>query len=183
MAAGIGSSIGAAVQSGKASDEVKKKEGIIAEQNAANEAIFNKQYYQDFAKRTEIMNMLRLLDENQKKADTQNAAKSAIMGSTPEQELANKEVTRKAYADALADIASNASSLRDNYMNNWQKQQNDYYAQRLGMQQELANIHTNTSNQWANAATNAFASGANLLGTGIDSVTGGKTPAVTTTNS
>lgn len=145
----------------------------MEQQRAANDAIFNKQYYQDITQRTEIQNMLRLLDENQKKADARNAAQSAILGSTPEQELASKEATRKSYADALADLASNASTLRDKYLSDWQARQDNYFANRLNMQQDLANIKQNTSNQLASASTNAFMSGANMLGSGIDSITAG----------
>lgn len=118
--------------------------------------------------------MLRLLDENQKKADARNAAQSAILGSTPEQELANKEATRKSYADALADLVSNASSLRDKYLSDWQARQDNYFINRLNMQQDLANIKQNTSNQLASASANAFMSGANMLGSGIDSITAGE---------
>lgn len=111
--------------------------------------------------------MLRILGENQKKADTAVAARAAVTGATPEQQLASREVNRRTYADAVADIASNASQLRDQYLRDYQGQRNRYYAQRLGMQDQLAAIHANTANQWSTAATNAFKAGGGMLANGL----------------
>jgi hypothetical protein len=170
---GLGSSAASMVAQKKASDEQRKKEGIMNQQAAEDTALFNKQYYQDLTKRTEIQNMLRILDQNQRKADTAVAARAAITGATPEQQLAGREVNRRTFADAVADIASNASQLRDQYMRDYQGQRNRYYAQRLGMQDQLAAIHANTANQWANAATNAFAAGGSILANGLGGLQGG----------
>lgn len=164
---GLGSSAASMAAQKRASDEQRAKEDIIAKQAAEDRSWFEKQYYQDITKRTEIQNMLRILDQNQKKADTAVAARAAITGATPEQQLAGKEVNRRAFADAVADIASNASQLRDQYMRDYQGQRNRYYAQRLGMQDQLAAIHANTANQWANAATNAFSAGGQMLANGL----------------
>lgn len=164
---GLGSSAASMFASKKAADEQRMKEGIMEKQAAEDTALFNKQYYQDITKRTEIQNMLRILGQNQRKADTAVAARAAVTGATPEQQLAGREVNRRTYADAVADIASNASQLRDQYLRDYQGQRNRYYAQRLGMQDQLAAIHANTANQWANAATNAFAAGGQMLASGI----------------
>jgi len=173
LAMGIGSSIASSLSARNAAKEVRAKEALIGQQFAQNEALFNKQYYQDITKRTEIQNMLRILDENQKKADTREAARAAITGATPEQQLASKEVSRRTFADTVADIASNASQLRDQYLRDYQNQRNGYYAQRLGLQDQLAAIHTNTANQWATAATNAFKSGGSMLANGLGQLSGG----------
>lgn len=168
LAFGIGSSIGSAVNARQAADEQRKKQGMIEQEAAEDKALFNKQYYQDITKRTEVQNMLRILNENQRKADTRAEAQAAITGATPEQKLAAREVNRRTYADAVADIASNASQIRDQYLRDYQNQRNRTWQQRLGMQDQLAAIHSNTAGQWANAASNAFTAGAQLLGNGID---------------
>lgn len=172
MVMGMASSIASAVQSRKAANETRKKENIIEQQAKENESIFNKQYYQDVTKRTDIQNMLRLLDEKQRRADSRSDALSAIVGATPEQQLASKEVSRRSYADALATMASEASALKDNYLRDYTGQRNRYYAQRLGMQDQLAGIHQNESNQWAQAGVNAFNAGAQMLGQGLDGMAG-----------
>lgn len=115
--------------------------------------------------------MLRILDQNQRKADTRAAAQAAITGATPEQQLAAQETNRRTYADAVAEIASNASQLRDQYLANYQNQRNSTHAQRLGMRDQLAAINTNQAAQWANAAGNAFLGGAQMLGSGLGGVT------------
>lgn len=143
---------------------------MIEQQAAEEKAWFNRQYYQDFTRRSEIQNMLRILDENQKKADMRTAARAAITGATSEQKLASQEINRRTYADALADIASNASAMRDQYLQNYQGQRSRYYAQRLGMQDQLAGVEQNTAKQWATTADNAFQNGANALGQGLDSI-------------
>lgn len=170
---GIGSSIGSAINAGRAANEQRKKEGLMEQQAAEDKALFNKQYYSDITKRTDVQNMLRILDANQRKADMRSDAQAAITGATPEQRLAAKEVNRRTFADSLADIASNASAIKDQYLRDYQNQRNRYYSQRLGMQDQLSGIYSNTAGQWANAATNAFASGAQMLGSGIDDLTGG----------
>lgn len=165
---GLGSSIASAVNQGKATEEARKKQGLIEQQAAEDKAWFNRQYYQDITKRTDIQNMLRMLDENQRKADTRVQAQAAITGATPEQQLASREVNRKTFADSLADMASNASALRDQYLNNYHNQRARTWAQRLGMQDQLAGIYANTANQWATGASNAFVAGGSLLGQGLD---------------
>lgn len=164
LALGIASAGVSAGASAKAAEEQRKKQGILDAQEAEDKALFEKQYYQDITKRTEIQNMLRILDENQRKADARSDAQAAIMGATPEQQLAAKEVNRRTYADSLADIASNASQIRDQYLRDYQGQRNKHYAQRLGMQDVLSGIYSNQANQWATAANGAFAAGGQMLG-------------------
>lgn len=173
LALGIGSSVASHFQQKEATKEAKKKQAIIDQQYAEDSALFNKQYYQDITKRTEIQNMLRILDENQRKADSREAARAAITGATPEQQLASREVNRRTFADTVADIASNASQLRDQYLRDYQGQRNRYYAQRLGMQDLLAAIHANAANQWATSANNAFKAGGSILANGMGQMWGG----------
>ena len=133
-------------------------------------------FYQDPTKRTDVQNMLRILEANQKKADTRDAARSAVMGTTPEQKLASKEVNRRTYADALADIASNASQLRDQYLRDYQNRKDNNFARRLGIMDKsigienpAASLYANTANQWSNAASDQFKSGLSMMGEGLDS--------------
>lgn len=158
---------------------MRKKQGLIDQQAAEDRAWFDRQYYQDITKRTEIQNMLRILDENQRKADTRAEAQAAITGATPEQRLASREVNRRTFADAVADIASNASALRDQYLRDYQGNRRNTWAMRLGLQDQLAGIHANSAAQWANAATNAFSSGGQMLASGLGGMQPmAKTPAI-----
>lgn len=166
---GIGGAIGSSINARKAREELDKQNAIIDEQHAKNEAIFNKQYYQNITDRTEVQDMLRKLEENQRTQQKRNDAQTAITGATPEAQLASQNSLNKSYADAIAGIARNASTLKDGYLNNWQNQMNNYYAQRLGLSDKIAGSFTNESNQWGNMASNAFSTGATMLGNGLDS--------------
>lgn len=161
---GIGSSIASSVQAKKAANaatqEYNQKIGML-------DNWFNRQYYSDITKRTDVQNMLRLLQENQQQQAKRDDAVAAVTGATPEAQLAAQGNRNKSYADALAEIASNASSLKDTYLQN-------YMTQRLGMVNPAQGIHQNMSNQWGQAGSNLFSSGASLLGSGIDVLIGSK---------
>ena len=122
---------------------------------------FNKQYYSDITQRTDVQNMLRILDENQQKQAKRDEAIGAITGATTEAQLAAQESRNKSYADALAEIASNASQLKDTYLQN-------YMAQKMGMTNPESGILANQANQWSSAASNLFGTGSSMLGSGLD---------------
>lgn len=164
MLGGLASSIVSGVQAKKASDataaEYQEKKGFL-------ENMFNRQYYQDITKRTDVQNMLRLLQENQDKQAKRDEAVAAITGATPEAQLAAQDSRNKSYADALAEIASNASTLKDTYLQNYQNQ-------RMALVNPQSQIYQNSSNMWGQAGSNLFSSGASLLGSGIDGLKGSK---------
>lgn len=167
---GIGSSIASSAQAKKAANaatqEYNQKTGML-------DNWFNRQYYSDITKRTDVQNMLRLLQENQQQQAKRDDAVAAVTGATPEAQLAAQGNRNKSYADALAEIASNASSLKDTYLQN-------YMTQRLGIVNPQAQIHQDNANMWGQAGTNLFKSGASLLGGGIDDIVKGKKSGSTT---
>ena len=128
---------------------------------------FNKQYYSDITQRTDVQNMLRILDENQQKQAKRDEAIGAITGATTEAQLAAQESRNKSYADALAEIASNASQLKDTYLQN-------YMAQKMGMTNPESGILANQANQWSSAASYLFGTGSSMLGSGLDGLGIGK---------
>jgi hypothetical protein len=67
----------------------------------------------------------------------------------------------------LAEIASNASTLKDTYLQNYQNQ-------RMALVNPQSQIYQNSSNMWGQAGSNLFSSGASLLGSGIDGLKGSK---------
>ena len=158
MIGGLASSIAGGVKARQAADAAR------AEYNQKQSMLdnwFNKQYYSDITQRTDVQNMLRILDENQTKQAKRDEALAAITGATTESQLAAQESRNKSYADALAEIASNASTLKDTYLQN-------YMAQKMGMTNPESGILANQANQWSQAGSNLFQSGASLLGSGLD---------------
>lgn len=154
MLAGLVSSGMAAGQQKKASDAARSE---YADKRAFLDNTFNKQYYSDITQRTDIQNMLRILNENQEQQSKRDTALAAVTGATPEAQLAGQGNRNKAYADALAEIASNASTLKDTYLQN-------YTANRMGLTNPEAAIRSNNANAWSQAGSNLFGLGANMLG-------------------
>ena len=108
---------------------------------------------------------------NQEKQARRDEALSAITGATTESKLAAQDSRNKSYADALAEIASNASTLKDTY-----RQQ--YLTNKLNMTDPNIALLQNQSNMWSQTANNMFQSAATSLSSeGIlddwKSVTGG----------
>ncbi len=118
---------------------------------------FDKQYYQDVTQRSEIQDVLRLYQENSDRQARRDNAVAQVNGSTEEQQLAAQDSRNKSYANVLADVASNASQLKDSYLNN-------YIQQRLGITNPEASIYSNISNQWAQTGSNLMQTGAKMLG-------------------
>lgn len=161
---GIGMSIGSAVNANKARKELQRQNSLIDQLESKNDMLFNKQYYSDVTKRTDMQNMFRMLEENQKQSEARAANQAAIMGATPEMQLAQAEATRKSYADSIAELASNASQLKDAYMSDYMNRTNNIFSQRMGLSDKIAQSWMNLSNQQSQAADNLFTTGANLLG-------------------
>lgn len=149
-----------------------KEEALINKQESKNEALFNKQYYQDITQRTDMQNMFRLLQENQRNAEERSAAQAAVLGTTAEQQLAEKEGIRKSYADAMADLASNASSLRDAYMENYMNRADNIFKEKLNMQDKIAGIYQNESAQMSQASQNLFSSAMKFAGGAVGQAAG-----------
>ncbi|MBR1525075.1 MAG: hypothetical protein IJ640_00245 [Prevotella sp.] len=134
----------------------EKNKAEIEERKQKDEAIFNRQYYQDMTDRTEVRNMLRKLREQQTAQRNANEARAAVLGTTAEQQIAEQDSLNKGYADSIADIASNASMLKDGYLKDYQGNLHDYYDSRQKMNTRMSQIEQNSSNNWATAANNAF---------------------------
>lgn len=164
---GVASSIGSAVSSKKAAKQVAKEEADIEKKRMEDEDLFNRRYYADVTERSEIKSMLNTLQENQQSQAAREEARAAVTGATAEEKLSAADSRRKTYADAVAKMAENASTLKDGYLTNWQNQRDKYYEQKLGMNDKIAGIYNTQATNQANAAGNAFASGGAMLGQGL----------------
>ena len=134
------------------------------EQKRQDEAIFNRQYYQDMTERSEVKNMLRKLQEQQAEQRSANEARAAVLGTTEEQQIAQQDSLNKSYADSLAEMTRNASTLRDGYLQNYQNSLHNYYTQRRQDNTNLSNLQKDMSNQWGQAASNAFQAAGSFAG-------------------
>lgn len=153
MLGGLASSIVSGVQARKAANAARSE---YAEKRGLLDNTFNRQYWSDITKRSDIQNMMRLLNENHERQAKRDDAVAAVTGATPEATLAAQGNRNKSYADAMAEIASNASTLKDTYMHN-------YLTNRLGMTNPEAAIRTNNANQWSQTGNNLFGVGMNMF--------------------
>lgn len=165
LAAGIGTAAGSAVKAKKARDKIKEEESMAEAQRVDNENIFKKQYYQDITDRTEVQDMLRQMREQQDIDRERTEAQAAIGGMTQEQKTALAGQRNKAYTDSAAKIAANASILKDGYLNNWQNNNNRYWATRMGLNDKVAGVYTNEANQLSTASSNLFNTATKIAGT------------------
>lgn len=182
MAVGIASSAAAAAKANDAKKEARKKEEMIEAQSNKEQAFFDTNYYADVTKAADVQNIFRQLSENQKRQQSINDAKSSISGATDESKLAAQSSLNKSVSDAYAQVASDQISRKDDMANSHQSRQDSYFLQRLGMQDQLAGIEMNSSNQWAQTGAGAFQAGAGLLANGLGGLDGiGKTTTAPTT--
>jgi hypothetical protein len=173
LAIGLASSGFAAGKEAKAKRKAQEDEARVSAQEAKNEALFNKQYYQDTTKRSDMQNMLRLMEENQRNSEERASAQGATMGATDSQQLAEREGIRKSYADSMADLVSNAAQLKDAYMENYMNRASGLFDKKMEIGDRLSGIYANEASQMSQAGANLFSTGASLLGAGLGQTAGG----------
>ena len=108
--------------------------------------------------------MLRKLQEQQAEQRSANEARAAVLGTTEEQQIAQQDKLNKSYADSLAEMTRNVSTLRDGYLQNYQNNLHNYYTQRMKNNSDLSNLQKDMSNQWGQAASNAFQAAGSFAG-------------------
>jgi hypothetical protein len=163
LIAGIGMAIDSAVKAKKSRKELQRLFPMIDARETELGNWFNKQYYQPVTQRTEVQDLLREMEDNQKAAETRAAAQAAVSGATPEQQMAIAEANRSSYADTLSNIAKNASTLRDTYLQNYLGQTGGLFNQRLSAQQGKANSFMQQANMLSQGSSNAFSAAAKAL--------------------
>lgn len=155
LASGIAGGIFGAINSTKQQRLAYKQQ---QERDAANQAMFERQYYQDALSRSDTQNMLRRLRNNMKDVtDVQNNV-AVITGQTPEAQAATKFANAQTYADAVADIDATNASRKDNALASQQAIRNQSYT-------DWVNTHSQYANNWSNFASQAFSTGVNSLDT------------------
>jgi hypothetical protein len=169
LLAGLGTSIAGAIKGNKADAEADKAAEAARKEYQAKQQFldetFNKQYYQNITDRTEVQNLMRLMEENQEKQTERDEALAAITGATPEAQLAAQEQRNKSYAETLADIASNASSMKDTMLQN-------YTAQKLGLTNPEYSLLIDKSQRIQNKADRLSTAGSNLMMSGASMLGG-----------
>ncbi len=176
---GIGSAVlgGVATLYGAYKDakSAKEQEKELARQRAANEAWYNRNYYQDYLNTVEAQNALKRVRNAWEERTREARARQAITGGTPEQAQAVAEAGGEAMGETVGNLAA-------------QGQQNKAAidAQKLAMDTNLSQQAAQIAENRQAAAQQLMAGGASMITSGLQSL-GGKankaaSPTITATD-
>ena len=152
----------AAKQANDARRTEEKNRAEIEEEQRRRENLFNRRYHQDMTDRTEVQAMLRELRESQDAQRGLNETRGAVLGETKEQQLAEQNNLNKSFAEGLAGMTRNASTLKDSYLDRYENSLANYYQQRREANTRSAQMKQNAANMAATAASNAMNAAANM---------------------
>ena len=153
---------GAGYGAWKSADEAKKQEAELARQRAANEAWYNRNYYQDYLNTVEAQNALKRVRNAWDERTREARARQAITGGTPEQAQAVAEAGGEAMGETVGNLAA-------------QGQQNKAAidAQKLAMDNNLSAQQMAIAEARQQAASNLMSGGASMMTSGLQAIDGG----------
>lgn len=158
--AGLGSAIWGGIKSGKerkrAQKELEHAQESIRQEQGFNDALFNREYHQDFLQRSESQAALKMLRDRMKRQNDAQAQMSVITGATPELVAKQKELSNQAVGDTVSQIAAHGSSVKDNILNRYQGMRQNFLNQELNIYGQKANLHNQNARQWANLMSNGL---------------------------
>ena len=160
---GLASTLYGAHKSAKAAREQERE---LGRQRAANEAWYNRNYYQDYMNTVEAQNALKQYRDAWQERTQSARARQAITGGTPEQAAAVAEAGGEAMGNMVGNLAA-------------QGQQNKAAidAQKLAMDTNLSNQQAAIAEARQTAASNLMSGGASLIANSLPGLTQEKTTA------
>lgn len=145
----------------KSAAEAKKQEGLLANRKAANEAWYNRNYYQDYLNTVQAQNALKQYRNAWAERTKEARARQAITGGTPEQAAAVAEAGGEAMGNMVGNLAAKG-----------QQDRVAIDAQKLAMDNNLSQQQAAIAEARQQAASNLMSSGASLLGNSLQSFDG-----------
>lgn len=158
----IGAGVGLATQlygAHKGAKAAKEQEAELARQRAANEAWYNRNYYQDYLNTVAAQNALKQYRNAWAERTKEASARQAITGGTAEQAQAVAETGGEAMGNMVGNLAA-------------QGHQNKAAidAQKLAMDTNLSQQAQTIAEQRQAAASNLMSSGASVLTSGLQAM-------------
>ena len=129
---GLASGIYGGIKSANAAKEQKK---LIGEQQAKNDAWYNRNYYQNYLDSSESRAAIKRVEDTMKRRNEQAQATAAVTGGTPEAVLAQQENDQKLMSDTITGLAARADARKDSIDAVNQQNQNNIMAQRMSQSQ------------------------------------------------
>lgn len=158
----IGAGVGLATQlygAHKSAKAAEEQEVELARQRAANEAWYNRNYYQDYLNTVQAQNALKQYRNAWAERTKGARARQAITGGTAEQAAAVAEAGGEAMGNMVGNLAA-------------QGEQNKAAidAQKLAMDNNLSQQAAQIAEARQTAASNLMSSGANMLTSGLQAM-------------
>lgn len=151
-AVGIGSSIFGGIKSARAARKAKRR---IEQSKRDNEAWYNRRYNEDATQRADAQRILRKTQDAIRERNRQAAATQAVTGGSEESVAATREANANALADTASAINANADARKDNI-------EQQYRARANELDDKLAGVDMQQSQNIANAASQAVKSAASI---------------------
>lgn len=145
----------------KAAKEAKKQQRVIGQEQAKNEAWYNKNYHQDYMDRADAKAQMKRVEDFMNRRNKMAEASAAVTGATPEAVLAQKEQSNDALAQTVGNIAQNADAYKDQVQARYDDKANALTQAQLGQSQ--------MSEQ---GAANMAAGGINMMGSALGGLSG-----------
>lgn len=154
-ATGLGSTIYGVVQQRKAA---RKQEQELAKQRAANEAWYNRSYYQDYMNTVEAQNAVKRYRDAWAEQAQQARARQAITGGTPEQAQAVAEAGGEAMGDMMGNLAAQGQQNRQAIDAQKLAVDTNVSQQQMAIEEQRQQAAANLVNNGINVATSALQS-------------------------
>ena len=161
-------SIGSSLWGGKkASDEQAKANALLKAEKDANEAWYNRRYYEDYSQTAEAQNMIRLAREEAEKQFKRAQGAAVVAGATDESVALAKENANKMIADTAANIAAQGTARKDaieaQYMQNKSALTQQQMAAHQGKAQAISQAAGGASSAFGSVAGGLLSSGGEEL--------------------
>lgn len=143
----------------KSAVEAKKQEQELARQRAANEAWYNRNYYQDYLNTVQAQNALKQYRNAWAERTKEARARQAISGGTPEQAQAVAEAGGEAMGNMIGNLAAKGEQSKA-----------AIDAQKLAMDNNLSQQQAAIAEARQQAASNLMSSGASMLASSLPDV-------------
>lgn len=133
---GAGLSLASGIYGGiKASKAAKKQEQLINNQEAKNDAWYNRNYYQNYLDSSESRAAIKRVEGTMKKRNQEAQATAAVTGATPEAVLAQQENDQKLMSDTIGNLAARSDARKEQVDAVNQQNQQNIASLRMGQQQ------------------------------------------------
>lgn len=119
----------------KSAKAARRQQQLINQQEAKNEAWYNRNYYQNYLDSSEARAAIKRVEDTMKRRNQQAQATAAITGATPEAVLAQQENDQKLMSDTIGNIAAQADARKAQVDAINMQNQNNITSARIGQAQ------------------------------------------------